>query len=638
MRKENTMTGKRRSFSDRVLALVLTLLITVSGIIPVSDVSVEAAVTDQTSLIQAEETQEETSTLEVTPTPEVTPPPEEVEKISVGFVIADKNGNALDNCAIVFQNPETDEVQVEAQYSEGKYIAENVLPNQAYKVIFEKTGYVSREFTFVFTPESAEGTTSVIMYQDDIKLDKTDVAMNVGTTEIISVLNTILVGDKAAEYVWISDNANVASVENGTITAVAEGTANITVSNGEKSASVAVTVTKNDSAIILQVNPNEGNDVDEITCKVYDIPKDATGTVTLYVNDEEVAKIDASKTEFTYSVSDKIIGQLRLKAVYSGDNKYAGSTYTAIGTYTKTLDLELESEKMIVEPNPAVNEKQFTVPVKVDTVGERELIYESDNEKVAVVDQDGNVTVLGADQETGLATITVTAIKNDNYSESKVQYPVIVQNEIDLETLSTWETVEKVYDKDGNVTLTALLSGSAKNVNKIVAEFRATVDPNAGTGKDATLVELVGVTGEVVGSEPNVDLKECYIFKNENAIIEGIVNINKITVYLGTEDLSEQLYYLSTNVKNKSSLKTDTGLIDGDTIAFAEMRATTKSGQDMVFDVKTHIDEIIPDMNVIEDIENYHFESVANLNADSMKEIFGELEVTEMLGDLQVID
>ncbi len=73
---------------------------------------------------------------------------------------------------------------------------------------------------------------------DSIRLDAISASLSVGGTKTITAT-------ASGEVTWISSDSNVATVSNGTITAVGNGTATITATCGTASASVAVVVSAN---------------------------------------------------------------------------------------------------------------------------------------------------------------------------------------------------------------------------------------------------------------------------------------------------------------------------------------------------------------------------------------------------------
>ena len=92
-------------------------------------------------------------------------------------------------------------------------------------------------------------TTAYTTLVSAVSLNKTELALTAGDTQTLTA--TITPDDANNKNVsWSSDKPSVATVdENGTVTAVAVGTANITVKtvDGEKTAVCAVTVTAKSS-------------------------------------------------------------------------------------------------------------------------------------------------------------------------------------------------------------------------------------------------------------------------------------------------------------------------------------------------------------------------------------------------------
>ena len=101
------------------------------------------------------------------------------------------------------------------------------------------------EISFTMPGNDVTLSTAYVTLVSVITLEKTELALTVGDTQTLAA--TILPSDAANKSVsWSSDNPSVATVdENGKVTAVAEGTAKITVTtvDGKKTADCAVTVT-----------------------------------------------------------------------------------------------------------------------------------------------------------------------------------------------------------------------------------------------------------------------------------------------------------------------------------------------------------------------------------------------------------
>lgn len=218
---------------------------------------------------------------------------------------------------------------------------------------------------------------------------------------------------------WKSDNPNIVTVNSsGTLTAVAEGTAHITVTTeeGNKTAVCTVTVnTKNPPSII----PVAGVSLDKSSINLYAIPaterviaaitpSNATNqTVTFTSSNPKVATIN-SKGEVTSAANGTAI----LTVITEDGAKTASCTVTVntvnppstipvtgIALDKNTLTLSrvgaTNTIKSILYPSNATNQK---------------VIWKSDNTSAATVDTSGVVKAI----RSGTATITATT-EDGNY-------------------------------------------------------------------------------------------------------------------------------------------------------------------------------------------------------------------------------
>ena len=135
------------------------------------------------------------------------------------------------------------------------------------------------------------------------------VALNIQNTELktgetVTLVATITPSDATNKNItWSSDNTNVATVNNGIVTAVGEGTANITVTteDGNKTAVCEITVIEEQEDVISTIS--------------YDITdstnKNVTATITFNRNDVTITNNDGSNQyvfeangEFTFEYVD----------------------------------------------------------------------------------------------------------------------------------------------------------------------------------------------------------------------------------------------------------------------------------------------------------------------------------------------
>ena len=99
----------------------------------------------------------------------------------------------------------------------------------------------------------------VVVEATEIKFDKNAATLEIGQTTNLTVTAE---PENAEQPVveWSTSNADVATVVDGKVTAVAEGTATITATFGELKATCAITVIKDDGNIIINGNFENGKD------------------------------------------------------------------------------------------------------------------------------------------------------------------------------------------------------------------------------------------------------------------------------------------------------------------------------------------------------------------------------------------
>ena len=163
----------------------------------------------------------------------------------------------------------------------------------------DKTGKVTALATgeTVITATSSNGKTATctitveeaVIEVKSISLDQEEASVAVG--ESIELKATVDPADAAVT--WSSDKEDVATVENGIVTAVAAGTATITATAGEKTATCNITVTVPVDGITINFKKITVEKGDEFSVGYKISPEDATDkTVTWTSSDEEVVTVD----------------------------------------------------------------------------------------------------------------------------------------------------------------------------------------------------------------------------------------------------------------------------------------------------------------------------------------------------------
>jgi len=224
---------------------------------------------------------------------------------------------------------------------------------------------------------------------NSVKLNKNTLELTVGETETLTV--TVDPTTAADKLVWKCDPVGVVQLVDGKVTALAAGTATVTVSDptGAKSDSCTVTVYATATEITLDKTAVDMYVGDEQTIVATVIPQ-GTKAVTFDSSDKEVATVDANGKIVAVAA-----GTANITANLDGIKQTC-----VVTVYNKVTEITLdvrelalytgETHKLVVSTTPSDNVKapKFT----------------SANDEVATVDTDGTITVVGA----GTTTITVT--------------------------------------------------------------------------------------------------------------------------------------------------------------------------------------------------------------------------------------
>ena len=336
-----------------------------------------------------------------------------------------------------------------------------------------------------------------------VTLDKAEVTLEV--KETATLVATIAPANATnKDVIWASDNTAVATVVNGVVTAVAEGSANITVTtvDGNFTATCAITI-----------NP----------ISVKGIALDKT-TLTLKAGQTEtlVATItpsDAANQEVIWESDDNEIAVVKNGVVTAMSVGEATITVTTMdGDFTATC-------VVTVEPTPVtsivLDQTELTLLVDetatlVATIlpedaTDKSVTWASDNEDVATV-VDGIVTAVAA----GTATITVTTIDGNLTAtcEVTVVTPVVAVTSVTLDltelTLTVPETailVATVLPEDAtdkSVTWASDNEDVATVVDGVVTAVAAGTATITVTTVDGNLTATCAVTVQLVSGVMNI--------------------------------------------------------------------------------------------------------------------------------------
>ncbi len=348
------------------------------------------------------------------------------------------------------------------------------------------------------------------------ELSTDTVSLKVGDIADVTITNNANMDG----YTWSSDNANIATVEGTTngckITGKSEGTTTVKLSNETVTKKVNVTVEPKETQQQLTINPTSATIAKNGTQK-FELNKQ--GNCTWSSDNENVAKVDS-----TGLVTGVGVGTATITATITTTD----GTETVSATITVT-----DNSQPDPTPDPTPNPTPTPDPTpdvptgeQIDvgksttiTIGNKSSIsgnctWKSDNESVAIVDNNGTITGVAkgtanitVTTPTGKsATIKVTVNEVDNSDTSK---PVLTPASITVPegytfTITsdkpvTWmigsEGVAKIVSSD---TTKATIQAVAKGQAMVIATSTANQDAQA-----TTSIEVIEKQVEVVDNSNN---------------------------------------------------------------------------------------------------------------------------------------
>ena len=238
----------------------------------------------------------------------------------------------------------------------------------------------------------------IVVAVESITLDITSLILNEGET--ITLTATVKPDNASDKTVtWSSSNPTKATVDqSGKITAIAEGTVNITAKAGDKTATCTVTVMKVNipvESLTLDKYYLELIEGETATITATVKPDNATNkTVTWSSSNPTIAAVDQNGT-----VTAVAEGTATITAKAS--DKTATCTVTVMKGNVPVESLTLDKSSLELTEGETAT---LIATVKPDNATDKTVTWSSSNPWVATVDQNGQITAVRA----GEATITAT--------------------------------------------------------------------------------------------------------------------------------------------------------------------------------------------------------------------------------------
>ena len=311
--------------------------------------------------------------------------------------------------------------------------------------------------TTVDQTKTAQCTVTVTQPVTGVTLNKSATTLNVSASE---TLNATIAPTTAnnQNVTWASSNTNVATVDvTGKITAVAVGTATITVTTVDqsKTAQCVVTVVQPVTGVTLNKSTTTLNTSASETLTATIAPTTATNkNVTWLSSNTAVATVDA-----TGKITAVTVGTATITVTTVDQSKTAQCVVTVL---QPVIGVTLNKSTTTLKVN--ANES-LTATITPATATNKNITWASSNTAVATVDITGKITGVSV----GTATITVTTVDqsktaqcvvtvilnvglNDIINDSFKIYPNPVKNIIFIQSDITISKAE-IYSVNGQLML-----------------------------------------------------------------------------------------------------------------------------------------------------------------------------------------
>ena len=309
---------------------------------------------------------------------------------------------------------------------------------------------------------------------------------------------------------WSSDNTDIATVDaDGLVTAVKEGTANITVTteDGSKTATCAVTVTAKEEETVAVTGV--GLNKSETTIKVGETekleatiePANATNkNITWSSTDDTVATVDGTGT-----VEAKKAGEATIKVTTADGNHVAECTVTVEAATVEVESISLNKNTLSLKEDET---ETLTATVLPEDATDKTVTWTSSDSTVAKV-ENGVVTAIKASE----TPVTITATAGEQTATCEV---TVTAKTVEVTGVTIYDstgqseagtTAEMNAGQSTTFTPQATPDTATKKGDTGLKRVRPieTVSNGTVTAKNVTKQEMVTITAKSVSDETKYD-------------------------------------------------------------------------------------------------------------------------------------
>lgn len=379
--------------------------------------------------------------------------------------------------------------------------------NNISEIIFKITGNKAANAkidvvinNLVYVNSETGDNTGDFKYSENISFTEPDVPLTITPSNFtLKVGETKDLQASVEGVTWSSNKEEIATVNNGKVTAIAEGTAEITATKDNKTAKATVTVTnaENPGPVVEKITLNKTN----VDLKINTVETLTSDVDVDWSSDDETVAVIVNGTNRECNITGLKIGKATITATSKTNNSVKA---------TATINVANPGEIINDDGNaPSILPNLSTVTLvqgeKMLLSANKEVTWLSDNPSKVEVSASGMISAVSEGSATIIATakngktaaITVTVVNRDSQQGQEITKLELTPNQpislkvgdkyqVKANENVTWssgdETIAKI-DSEGNIT--AVGSGTtvitAIGNNNSIAQLQITVTGN-GTG------------------------------------------------------------------------------------------------------------------------------------------------------------
>ncbi|MDE5770710.1 MAG: D-alanyl-D-alanine carboxypeptidase family protein [Ruminococcus sp.] len=382
--------------------------------------------------------------------------------------------------------------------------------------------------TTTTTVTTTSTTVSAVSKISEIKLTKYNINIAVGENDI-SYVTMLPETVPNKDEIWTSSDEKIAVVDKwGNVTGVSAGTCTVTVTsvdNPEVKADIKVTVSDPNKISEIKLSKTEMNiavgkgDISYVTM----LPESVSDKREIWTSsDEKIAVVDDEG--YVVGVS---AGTCTVTVTSANNPNVKAEIKVTVSDPNKISEIKLSKTEM----NIAVGKSDISYVIMLpESVSDKREIWTSSDEKIAVVDEWGNVTGVSA----GTCTVTVTSANNPNV---KADIKVTVSSTDKISEIKLSKTEMNIAVGKSDISYVTMLPETVPNKDEVWTssdEKIAMVDKwgnVTGISEGACTVTVTSVDNPNVKAEIKVTVSEgqTHNFQQINGLtyIDGILIANK---------------------------------------------------------------------------------------------------------------